>query len=134
MATMSVQVRSSQLRATPSFLGQVLAQMAHGDQVTMREQRGDWVRVQSGTREGWMHSSALTTQTIVLNPGSSDVERAASSSEIALAGKGFSASVEAEYRRQNRGLNYGAVDRMESRKVSVEDLSRFVRDGGLTQV
>lgn len=134
MATMSVQVRSSQLRGTPSFLGQVLAELAHGDQVITGEQRGDWIRVQKGAREGWMHSTALTTRQIILNPGSADVERAASSSEIALAGKGFSASVEAEYRRQNRSLNYSGVDRMESRTVSAEELSRFVRDGGLAQV
>jgi hypothetical protein len=134
MATMSVQVRSSQLRGTPSFLGQVLAELAYGDQVSTGEQRGDWIRVQKGPREGWMHSTALTTRQILLNPGSADVERAAGSSEIALAGKGFGASVEAEYRRQNRGLNYSAVDRMESRKVSADELSRFVRDGGLAQV
>jgi hypothetical protein len=134
MTTMSVQVRSSQLRESPSFLGQVLAELGYGDQVITVEQRGDWIRVRKGSREGWMHGTALTTRQIILTPGTADVERAASSSEIALAGKGFSASVEAEYRRQNRGLNYSAVDRMESRRVSAEELSRFVRDGELAQV
>ena len=134
MAVMSVQVREAQLRNSPSFLGSVVTNLPYGTRVVVSERSGDWNKVRSGPREGWIHQSALSEREIIINPGAADVNRAASSSEIALAGKGFSASVEAEYRRQNQNLNFNAVDRMQARVTTPEMLARFVREGGLGRV
>jgi hypothetical protein len=134
METMSVAVRTAQLREGPSFLSRVLEDLGYGSRVQIGERQDGWIRTRSGSRDGWLHESALSEKEIVLNPGSLDARRAASSSEIALAGKGFSASVEAEYRRRNTGLNFAAVDAMESRPVADEALARFVRDGNLSRV
>ena len=56
---------------------------------------------------------------------------AASSDEVALAGKGFSQEVETEYKKQNRSLDYAWVDRMLTFKVSDADALRFLQEGGL---
>lgn len=134
METMSVSVRSAQLREGPSFLSKVLETLGYGSRVETGERQDGWVRARIGSLEGWLHESALSEKEIVLNPGAADARRAASSSEIALAGKGFSANVEAEYRRLNSGLNFAAVDAMESRPISDLELARFVQEGNLSGV
>ena len=49
-----------------------------------------------------MHSSALTTKTIVLKAGAENVRTSATGGEIALAGKGFSEEVEKQYKKLNQ--------------------------------
>ncbi|WP_409525797.1 SH3 domain-containing protein [Nitrincola sp. MINF-07-Sa-05] len=134
MKTLSVNVRSSQLRADPSFLGRILTNLNYGSKVALQEVQGDWLKVRSGQQDGWMHGAALSEKEIVINPGAADVERAASDSEIALAGKGFSASVERAYRQRHSNINFAAVDRMESTNVNRDSLGRFVREGGLNSL
>ena len=60
-----------------------------------------------------------------------DVRLAASSDEVALAGKGFSQEIETEYKKQNRSLDYAWVDRMLTFKVSDAEALRFMQEGGL---
>ncbi|WP_151704409.1 SH3 domain-containing protein [Nitrincola alkalilacustris] len=134
MKTLSVNVRTSQLRSDPSFLGRILANLNYGSKVLLQEVQGDWLRVRSGQQDGWMHGAALSEKEIVINPGAADVERAATDSEIALAGKGFNASVERAYRQRNSNINFDAVDRMESTSISRDSLGRFVREGDLNSL
>lgn len=129
---MSVQVREGQLREQPTFLGRVIATVEYGDRVGVQETRGPWVRVSARDHEGWIHESALTRKRIVLAAGDEDVGPAAARDEIALAGKGFSAEVEREYRVQHRELNFPQVDRMEREwDLPVDRIMRFLREGGL---
>jgi hypothetical protein len=76
---MSVQVKKSQLRSTPSFLGKIVATVSYGNRVEVWSQRGAWYRVGfPGTEvQGWMHTSALTRKRIVLKAGASDVAQTA---------------------------------------------------------
>ena len=69
--TMSVQVKESQLRATPSHLGKIVARATYGSQVMVLEERGAWKRVSlgSGKKQGWMHNTALTSKRIALRAG-----------------------------------------------------------------
>lgn len=131
--TMSVQVQEGLLRATPSHLGAISARVPYGDQVMLVEDRGDWKRVaaQSGRLQGWMHSTALTTKTIVFTAGEADAVASVSHGEIALAGKGFSKEVEAEYRQRNRNLDYRWVDRMEQAAAQPEQMRAFLAAGEL---
>ncbi len=131
---MSVQVRTGHVRSTPSFLGKVVGSLAYGDRVATYERQGPWSQVDlpgSGSK-GWMHVSALTKKRIVINPDAADVERAASGSELALAGKGFNNEVEKKYRAKHTDVDYAWVDRMEKMVVSPKNIKRFVQDGGLT--
>lgn len=134
MTTMSVSIRVAQLRVEPSFLARVEHELEYASRVLVLEQRGDWYRVRGAGAEGWMHQTALSQRQIILNPGAEDVDRAAATTEVALAGRGFSADVEREYRRRNTRANFNAVDRMEARSLSAQALAQFVREGGLRSV
>ncbi len=131
---MSVQVRNGQVRATPSFLGQIVGTLDYGDRVQIVETQGAWQRIESGKASGWMHESALTKQKIVLAAGDTDVGGAATTEEIAMAGKGFSAEVEAEYRKQNTDIDFAWIDRMETMEVSLKKITDFLREGGVAPV
>ena len=129
--SMSVTVRETQVRATPSFLGAVLAVLAYGDRVDILAAERDWMKVAlPGGKQGWVHQSALTEKRIVLQAGSGSVEQSASGDEVALAGKGFNKEVEAQYKAEN-DLDYTWVDRMEGFLVSPEQILAFVDEGSL---
>ncbi len=130
-ASKSVQVRESQLRKTPSFLGKIEASVHYGDRLSVLEQKGAWVKVRTDAAQGWLHSSALTTKKIALNPNSSDPSRGASSEELALAGKGFTKQVENKYRQQNKNANFDLVDKMETIIISQELIEEFLKAGNL---
>ena len=131
---MSVQVKTAQLRATPSFLGKIVTTVAYAQQVAILKEQGAWVNVTvPGTStEGWMHSTALTKKKILLNPSASDISQAASSDEIALAGKGFNAQVEEEFKAGNSQVNYAPVNKMETIVISQTQMSKFLQQGGVT--
>ncbi len=129
---MSVQVRSGQLRADPSFLGRMVATVEYGARVSVAEERGDWRRVAlAGGASGWIHQSALTPRKIAMQAGSADVSTAASGQELALAGKGFNSDVEADFKRKNAEIDFTWIDRMEEIKFSADEMSVFLRDGGV---
>ena len=130
---MSVQVKEGVLREKASFLGKPVGNVAYGDRVDVLASQGDWrqVRAASGAT-GWIHGSALDSKRVTLSAASGgDVRIAASSDEVALAGKGFSQEIETEYKKQNRSLDYAWVDRMLTFKVSDAEAIRFLQEGGL---
>ena len=131
---MSVQVRDGQLRNRASFLGAVTATVAYGDRVTVSQTQAGWCEVATadGT-QGWIHESALTPKKVVLASGTTDARTGASGEEVALAGKGFSKEVEAEYKKQNKEIDYTWVDWMGKQKVPGEQLVQFLKQGDLAQ-
>jgi SH3-like domain-containing protein len=129
--TMSVQVKEGQLRSTPSFLAEIIAKPAYGDRVEIIQDKGPWKKVALRGVQGWMHTTALTTKSIVLKAGAANVQTSATGSEIALAGKGFSEEVEKQYKSLNRNLDYAWVDRMEKFKVSPEQMQAFLKQGSV---
>jgi len=129
--TMSVQVKEGQLRSTPSFLGSIVGPVSYGERVETMQTQGDWLEVKSPKNlRGWIHKSALTTKQVVLSPGGK-AQSAASSQEVALAGKGFNADVEAQYRKNNAAIDYTWVDRMETMRVSRDQMISFLDQGKL---
>ncbi|MBN1835569.1 MAG: SH3 domain-containing protein [Spirochaetales bacterium] len=129
--SMSVTVRETQARATPSFLGPVVAVLVYGDRLEVLEEQRGWLRVTlTGGRQGWVNKTALTEKRIVLASGSEAAQAEASGSEVALAGKGFNEQVEAQYKAENE-LDYAWVDRMEGFVVSPQEVVGFVEAGGL---
>jgi len=126
---LTVQVKQGQLRSTPSFLGSVTATLAYGDKVELIEDKGAWKMVAIRKVKGWMHMSALTTKTIALQAGKANVKTGATSSELALAGKGFNAKVEAEFKNKNKNIDYTWVDRMEMLAVKPDQMQAFLKQG-----
>jgi hypothetical protein len=125
---MSVSVRDGQVRETPSFLGKIVGNASYGQTVNVGEEQGDWAKVTlpNGTA-GWMHRSALTSGKLALSGGTGGSGNV-SGKEMALAGKGFSAQVEADYRRSHGG-NFAAIDAMERVRFDPATLLAFLRQG-----
>lgn len=129
---MSVQVREGQLRSRASFLGAVQAQVAYGDRVTVQKSQSGWCQVSTESgRTGWIHESALTRKRVILDSGMNDARTGASGEEVALAGKGFSAEVEAAYKKENKKIDYTWVDWMGTLEVSEKQMLKFLEQGGL---
>ncbi len=129
---MSVKVKETQVRSKPSFMGKVLARLSYGDRVDVLEEKRGWANVviPGSEDKGWVNLSALTTKRVVLKAGASDVDKSASSGEVALAGKGFNEEVEAKY-KQDSDLDYTWVDKMEEFRYPVDNLVAFMVEGGL---
>jgi uncharacterized protein YgiM (DUF1202 family) len=132
-ATMSVQVRETQLRATPDYFGKIIGKAAYGDQVTVEETKDGWkkVRLKKDGLTGWLNSSALSSKEIKMTAGR-NVKEAASASELQLAGKGFNPEVEKEFKNRNKDISFQWVDKMEQIKISEAEKEKFAREGDLT--
>jgi len=131
--TMRVQVQSSQVRGTPSFLGQVVTTLTYGQAVETTGAQGPWMQVRtSDGKTGWVHSSALTTKRLSTQTGGA-VSAGASGDELALAGKGFSADVEAQFKAQHADIDFSWVDRMLKMNASSAQIATFAKAGGLKQ-
>lgn len=129
---MSVQVREGQLRNRASFMGAVTGTVAYGDRVTVNQAQAGWYEVATaGGATGWIHESALTPKRVIADSGAGDARTGASGEEVALAGKGFSKEVEAEYKKQNAQLDYAWVDRMLQFGIPNEQLVEFLKLGDL---
>ena len=125
---MSVSVRDGQVRETPSFLGKIVAKAGYGQSVDVLEEQGDWSKVTlPGGVAGWMHKTALSTDKLAMSGGSA-APGSVSGKEMALAGKGFSAEVEADYKRSHGG-NFAAVDAMEQVRYDAAALIAFLSKG-----
>ncbi len=130
---MSVQVKKGQVRAKPSFLGKVIVNLAYGDRVEVTGEEGQWMKVKTPRgKTGWLHSSALTEDRIVLSSGSKDVETAASGEELALAGKGFNSDVEAEFKAKNKEIDFTWIDKMEKIVILPTEMKSFLKAGEVT--
>jgi hypothetical protein len=125
---LTVQVKESQMRTTPSFLGKIVTRVFYTERVTLLEDRGAWKRVSKGRAQGWIHASALTARKIVLRSGKTNVRTGVASGELALAGKGFNAQLEAEFRNKNQ-LDFTQVDRMEKITIRSEQMESFLKEG-----
>jgi uncharacterized protein YgiM (DUF1202 family) len=132
-ATMSVQVRETQLRATPDYFGKIIGKASYGDQVTIEETKEGWkkVRLKKDGTTGWLNSSALSEKEIKMTAGRG-VKEAASASELQLAGKGFNPEVEKEFKSRNKDISFQWVDKMEQIIISEAEKLKFASDGDLT--
>jgi hypothetical protein len=130
---MSVQVRKGEVRSSPSFLGNVVATVDYGESLAVLDQSAGWAKVSIPSRNvsGWIHSSALTAKRLTLAAGEKDANVAASGGELALAGKGFNAGVESEFKTRNPKIDFTWVDRMEKIKVPMKEMQDFVRAGAV---
>ena len=74
----------------------------------------------------------MTKKKITLKSGTRKAELAASSGELALAGKGFNSDVETEFKSRNEDIDFTWVDKMEDINVSHKQMRAFLQKGGIT--
>ena len=126
---MYVKVEEAVLKESPSFWGKNGASVFYGEEVVILEEKNSWKKVQlviDSSVSGWISESSLTTKKIV----ASGNRVSASTEELALAGKGFTAEIEAEYKKQ-ASLNYDAVDKLETNLISFDRVLDFMAAGKL---
>ena len=130
-----VQVRETELRSSPGFLSQIVQKLSLGDEVSYGAVRADWFQVtatESG-ETGWIHETSVReNKQTTLQLAGEGTTRTVTSREIALAGRGFSETMETEYGAENQ-LDFGAVDELESRRVAPEEIVSFVLEADLRQ-
>lgn len=126
-----VQVRESRVRSKPLFYAATLSSVHYGDRLTKLSEDAGWVGVRIGGQQGYIPLSAVSPKAIVFS--SADVSKVkADSSELVLAGKGFSKEIEQSFKRQDASVRYDLVDRVEREgRASPAEVAQFVKQGGL---
>jgi hypothetical protein len=129
-STVTIRVLSAKVMKAPKFIGAAAGSVSRGEQLVVKEVKGDWYRVQ-GSSAGWVHKTNVTEGKVQLSstPGSSggNVNR----DEVELAGRGFTPEVEGKYKQANPNLDFSHVDRIEKTSVDPAELEAFVTEGGL---
>ncbi len=131
--TFKVVQSKQQLYAAPNFSANALGSVPEGAEVSIVQQSGDWYQVEYQGQQGWLPQQAF--------PGAKKFDlssvlkgkavQESKTDEVALAGKGFTPEVEADYRQKHPNLNYALVDQVEKFGVSPSELQTFIREGGL---
>ena len=130
-ASMSVQVKTSKLRATPSQLGRVIATVKYGEAMQIEASQKGWYAVTTPDgKKGWLHESVLSVKPVAMRAGTTDAAIGVSSDEVALAGKGFNEQVEAKL-KADRSLDFTWVDRMMTFDMSADQIIAFRSQGNL---
>jgi hypothetical protein len=127
---MSVQVRTAQVKASPSFTARSAGTVKYATRVDVMAEQNNWAHISKPN--GWLHMSALTKKNI--KPVSKKYTGSnLSYDEAALAGKGFNPQVEEEFKQSNRNLAaaYRDVDRVETFTASDSSLRLFAKTGKL---
>lgn len=130
--TVFIKVKSVKLRGTPQYFGTGIATLNYGDAVQKIESGEDWWKVKKGGSIGYVPTSALSSRRIVLG-GAKAPDANIKSSDVVLAGKGFSKEAEKQLSQTDKKLNFAAVNRMESLKISDQELLGFVNSGRLSK-
>ena len=131
-AALYVQVRTTALRSDPTFWSPQKTTLSYGSKVSPLSAAPtdkSWLKVKSGSEEGYVHVSAVTKRRIVLS-GQPAPTGNVDQGSIVLAGKGFNNQVENKYRAAN-GLDYGAVDEVEKLGVDGAEEATFIKEGKL---
>jgi hypothetical protein len=130
-----VQVRDTELRATPGFLSTIEERLSFGSEVSFLASRSGWVQVtvvETG-KTGWVHATSVEEdRTTQIQLEGESTTRTVSSREVALAGRGFNETLEHEY-GESRSLDFAPVDALEARSFDPVDIVGFVRDARLRE-
>ena len=129
--TLYVNVNSANLKSSTGFFASTTGTVKYTDEVRVLAVNGKWVQVRTsvGNKTGWIAYASLTTKRMAPQGSSAS----ASAREIALAGKGFSPEIEAEYKKDGQKVDYAAVDEMEKASVTEMDLLAFIEEGRLAR-
>ena len=127
---MTVQMKTSELRTTPSGLGRVVTTVKLGDRLTVLEDQGCWSLVSTETGlTGWIPNSSLVRGKVDIGSGDRDARVAASDDEMSLATKGFTSQVEADFKNQHQDVDFTWVDKMIGMDVSTAEMLKFLEQG-----
>lgn len=127
--TMYVSLDPAPVKESASSFSKDVGSVAYGDRVLVLEEKKNWMRIEcvdDTSVTGWVPASALSTKKIKAK----GTGTTADADEIALAGKGFTSTIEAVY-AEEYDIDYSAVDFAEEQTASVDAILDFIREGGL---
>lgn len=146
-AQVTVIIKQTSIRADKAFYAKTIGGAKFGDKLSVIKEKKNWFKVKFGKVTGWVHGSAVSTKKgsksggssavgsalgfLSGRPSSSDGQKSFDEDEVALAGKGFSAEVEGQYRGHNPSANFAAVDRLEKQQASDFRIAKFAQRGEL---
>lgn len=129
--TVTIAIEQAALRSDQQFYAPVVATVNHGARLEVLAQSNGWFKVAGNGVQGWLHQSAVASgaeRRVELrnrNLGGGNY----SQDEVTLAGKGFSAEVEKQYRSSHSRADYASVDWMEQQQVEATKAIAFARAG-----
>ena len=129
-SNVTIRVMSAKVMKGPKFIGPTAGSVSRGDQLTVKEVKGDWYRVE-GSVKGWVHKQNVVEGKVALSTKPGSGGSGASRDEVELAGRGFTPQIEAEYRDANPNLDFSHVDAIEKTSVDPSSLAAFAKEGGL---
>lgn len=127
-----VKVKATKLRSKPEYFANGIATLNYGDALQKIEGGDSWWKVKKGNSEGYIPVSAISDRKIVLTSSKAAQEQV-NSGDVVLAGKGFSKEAEKQLAASDRKLNFAGVDRMESIRVSDQEVLAFINAGLLSK-
>ena len=128
---MYVSVEEVTSKVKPSMWGKDGKDYYYGEVVEILDEDGSWylVTTNDGKQKGWLRESVLTTRKLK-KQGNVSVD----AKELALAGKGFSSPIEAEY-SDKYDIDFDTVDKIEKVSIDIDrKLREFIREGNLQGV
>ena len=126
----TVRVMSAKVMKSPKFIGPSAGGVSRGDQLTIKEIKGDWYRVE-GAQSGWINRTSVVEGTVALSSKPGGSGGGASRDEVELAGRGFTPDVEEQYRGSHPDLDFSHVEAIEQTQIDFAELESFVTEGGL---
>jgi hypothetical protein len=112
----TVQVRKAPITDKPQYLATVIDSLKYLDQVAVMEEKKPFLHIkpQGGGKEGWINETAVTTKNAEIKAAANDPNKKAAPEDAANAGRGFSAEIEAEFRKGHPDLQkgYDALDKL----------------------
>jgi hypothetical protein len=127
--TILVTVKRTSIRKDRQFHAPTVATAVFRDRLVVLARDKGWVRVRFDAVEGWVHVSATAVKAVSVT--AKEATGGVSQDDVALASKGFDATVEGEYRKGKPRANFADVDRMEQLAVSEKALADFRQAGNL---
>ncbi|PIR20385.1 MAG: hypothetical protein COV45_06315 [Deltaproteobacteria bacterium CG11_big_fil_rev_8_21_14_0_20_47_16] len=133
-AEVTVTSKEITIKKDKDHLSKAVAKALYGDKLKVTTKQDDWYLVTTdGGNTGWVHISSVTTKKINIKKDATVSEKTVTHEEVALAGKGFNKQVEQSYVSANPSIAeaYKQVDKMESFRVPLAELSAFIKQGQL---
>lgn len=129
-STVTIRVLSAKVMKGPKFIGSTAGSVSRGDQLVVKEVKGDWYLVE-GSSEGWIHKSNIAEGKVQLSSTPGGQGGKVNQEEVELAGRGFTPEVEKKYREKNPNLDFSHVDAIEKTSIDPTELETFVTEGKL---
>jgi hypothetical protein len=129
-SSVTIRVLSAKVMKSPKFIGSAAGSVSRGDQLVVKEVKGDWYLVE-GSSGGWIHKSNVAEGKVTLSSTPGGQGGKVNQDEVELAGRGFTPEVEKKYRDKNPNLDFSHVDAIEKTSIDPAELEAFVTEGKL---